>query len=242
MKRRWVLLVIAANLLVLLALAFIYPHLMVAPGALMPAHADLTRDCFACHAPLRGVASQRCMACHKPAYIGVRTSKGQALLRQTAKPAFHQGLIENDCMACHSDHQGPKLVRDSRKHFSHDLLRADIQDRCERCHLAPKNNLHRDIQGQCSQCHSQQHWKPATFDHDRYFELDRDHNVKCVTCHVGNDYGRYTCYGCHEHTPANVRAEHEEEGISQNLDRCADCHSGPDGERADSGRSAHDRH
>jgi cytochrome c peroxidase len=40
---------------------------------------------------------------------------------------------------------------------------------------------------------------------------------------VNNDYSRYTCYGCHEHTPANVRSEHEEEGI-RNFDNCVKCH------------------
>jgi len=52
---------------------------------------------------------------------------------------------------------------------------------------------------------------PATFDHNQYFVLDRDHNARCVTCHLGNDYKRYTCYGCHEHTPDNIRREHIEE-------------------------------
>ena len=229
-KRGWVLLVIAANLLVLLALAFLYPHLMVAPGALIPAHAELTTDCFACHAPLRGASPQRCMVCHAAADIGVRTSKGAQVVRKVVRAPFHQDLIAKDCMACHSDHQGPKLTRVSRKAFSHDLLRADKLDQCERCHVAPKTNLHSRIEGKCGQCHSSQHWTPATFDHTPYFELDRDHDVKCVTCHVGHDYTRYTCYGCHEHTPEKVRADHEEEGISRNLDRCAECHSGPDGE------------
>ena len=66
-------------------------------------------------------------------------------------------------------------------------------------------------------------WKPATFDHARYFRLDRDHAVACATCHVGNDYARYTCYGCHEHTPARVRAEHAEEGITA-FEHCVECH------------------
>jgi hypothetical protein len=83
--------------------------------------------------------------------------------------------------------------------------------------------LHLQIKGNCAQCHSAQGWKPATFDHERLFALDGDHNARCETCHVNNDYSRYTCYGCHEHTPANVRAEHEEEGI-RNFDNCVKCH------------------
>jgi len=39
-----------------------------------------------------------------------------------------------------------------------------------------------------------------------------------------NDYSRYTCYSCHEHTPDNIRREHIKEGISK-YDNCVECHS-----------------
>jgi LSD1 subclass zinc finger protein len=227
-KLRRVLLWIGANLLVLLALAFIYPHLMVSPGALSEGHAQLATDCFACHTPWRGASSQRCVSCHTVADIGLRSTKGVALGAGKLKASFHQQLIEQDCMACHSDHEAPKLSRRSRKPFSHLLLRAEVREQCASCHKAPANSLHRQISGNCQQCHSTQGWKPATFEHDRLFVLDRDHNTTCVTCHVGNDYSRYTCYGCHEHRPDKVRAEHEEEGI-RDFENCVECH-----------RSAHD--
>jgi hypothetical protein len=67
----------------------------------------------------------------------------------------------------------------------------------------------------------------ATFDHSRYFVLDRDHDVQCVTCHVHNDYRRYTCYGCHEHAPQNIRREQMEEGIRDFRD-CAEFHRSAD--------------
>jgi hypothetical protein len=66
--------------------------------------------------------------------------------------------------------------------------------------------------------------------------------VACVTCHdVASDYARYTCYGCHEHTPTNMAREHREEGISaQELADCARCHRSADkhegGERHGRGR------
>ena len=44
---------------------------------------------------------------------------------------------------------------------------------------------------------------------------------------MGNDYSRYTCYGCHEHTPANIRREHIEEGIRK-FDDCFACHRNAD--------------
>ena len=121
--RRWVLGIITVNLLVLVALVFAYPHLMVSPGALVPEHAELTTDCFACHAPLRGAASDRCVVCHTLPDIGLRTSKGAALPKPTVKMSFHQELAEQNCMACHSDHLGTKSTQRSRKVFSHALLR-----------------------------------------------------------------------------------------------------------------------
>jgi hypothetical protein len=229
MKRGWLTALISANLLALLALVFIYPHLMVSPGAVVAGHADIATDCFACHAPLRGASSERCIACHALSDIGLRTSKGVALANKSVKTSFHQDLIEQDCVGCHSDHQGPKLTQRSRKPFSHSLLRVAVREQCQSCHKSPPDTLHRQVTGNCTQCHSQQAWKPATFAHEKFFVLDRDHTTRCETCHVNNNYKTYTCYGCHEHNPARVRAEHMEEGI-RNFENCVECHRSAQGE------------
>lgn len=272
-KRPILLIVIALNLIALVALVFIYPHLMISPGALVKGHAELTTDCFACHAPWRGATSGRCIECHAVADIGLKTTKGAPIKTGgTIKASFHQQLLEQDCMACHSDHQGPRLTRRSRKPFSHELLQVGVRDHCTSCHAAPRDNVHRDlkvecsqchqsqawqpvqfkhsllaqavldhceschkpptdrlhrqVQGSCSACHKTEAWKPATFDHDRHFVLDSDHQTACETCHVNHDYNRYTCYGCHEHSPARIRAEHVEEGI-RNFENCVECHRDP---------------
>ena len=227
MKQRPVLLiVIALNLLVLVALAFAYPHLMVSPGPLVKGHAELTTDCFACHAALRGASSLRCTECHVTADVGLKTTQGVPIPSRSIKVSFHQELIEQDCMACHSDHQGPKLTKRSRKPFSHGLLKVSVRDTCSSCHAAPKDTLHRDLKVECSKCHGSEAWKPATFDHAEYFVLDRDHDASCETCHKNNDFSRYTCYGCHEHSEAKVRREHLEEGIRDFQD-CVECHRDP---------------
>jgi hypothetical protein len=244
-KGRWLWIVIGANLVVLVALAFVYPHLMLAPGALASGHAGLATDCFACHTPLRGATADRCMACHKLPDIGLRTTKGAAIVNaKPVKVSFHQALSDPDCMACHSDHVGPKLTQRSRRPFSHAMLRAATRDRCEACHAAPKNDLHKAMSGGCSQCHKSEAWKPATFDHDKFFPLDRDHNAICITCHTGNNYQKYTCYGCHEHTPANIQAEHREEVGNENLDNCVRCHRNGSGEgegRGEGGEGGRER-
>jgi len=240
MKGRGVWVVIVTNLMALLALTFVYPQLMVSPGPLASEHAHLATNCFACHAPLRGASAERCITCHAPADIGLRTTKGVPIKTVSAsaasqmKVSFHQSLTEQNCMACHSDHAGPNLTQRSRKLFSHALLRTEIRDRCEACHSAPRNNMHQNLSAGCGQCHTPSAWKPASFEHDKFFVLDRDHDVSCATCHTTTAFSKYTCYGCHEHTPANVARKHIKEGI-QNFDNCAACHRSAQGEREGNG-------
>jgi hypothetical protein len=218
--------VLAANLIVLAILAFVYPHLMVGPGKLIPGHSQLETDCFACHAPFFGTTTERCMSCHKPEEIGKLTTLGQLIQKPLTSTPFHQKLLKQDCLACHSDHAGVKRFRIEGR-FNHALLQAEARKECQSCHKSPKDSLHEQITGNCSQCHTQDKWVPATFDHDKYFVLDRDHNVKCITCHERNDYSRYTCYGCHEHSPEKIRREHIEEGI-RDFKNCVECHRSAD--------------
>ncbi len=235
MKGRWIRAVFVAALLGLVALAFVYPSRMVSPGALSPGHASLATDCFACHAPWHGAAADRCTACHALPDIGVRTTKGlrvasgQAFGSGPPKVLFHQQLADPDCLGCHTDHASPRLTQRSRKPFSHALLQPAIRDRCESCHTVPALEMHRTLTGPCAQCHQADAWKPATFAHDKHFLLDRDHDVSCVTCHVAGDYRRYTCYGCHEHTPAKVLRKHQKEGI-RDTGNCVRCHRSADDE------------
>ncbi len=218
--------ILAVNLIAIAILVFVYPHLMVGPGKLIPGHQQLNEDCFACHAPLSGADSARCVACHKTADIGRLTTTGLPVTQPLTTTPFHQKLINQDCMACHSDHAGAKRYR-LQGRFNHALLQKETGDQCQSCHKTPTDSLHQQITGNCAQCHSQEKWKPATFDHLQLFELDRDHNVSCVTCHVRNDYRNYTCYGCHEHTPEKTRREHIKEGIRE-YSNCVECHRNAD--------------
>ena len=219
---RIVKIILAVNLIAMTVLVFVYPHLTVGPGKLIPGHKELSTDCFACHAPLTGASSERCLSCHKPDDIGRLTTTGLPVSKPLTATPFHQKLVSQDCVACHSDHAGVKRFR-PQGHFNHALLNAATREQCQDCHKSPTDSLHQQISGNCKQCHSQEKWKPATFDHGKFFELDRDHKTECVTCHVRNDYSRYTCYGCHEHTPAKIRREHVEEGI-RNFENCVECH------------------
>lgn len=279
--RRWIVPLLVLNLSILIALAFAYPHLMVSPGPLRQAHADLTTDCFACHSLFRGASPERCMACHALQDIGVRTTSGIAL-DEGQRVAFHQELTTARCMDCHVEHrsgtsggldprfshallaeatrsrcEGCHRAPDTRVHasavlpcaechttagwlpasFDHQRLGQAGMERCGSCHAPPANGLHRDVGDACGTCHRTTAWKPATFDHARFFALEGEHDAPCATCHVNDRYGEYTCYGCHEHTPARVAREHDEEGI-RNIEDCVRCHrsgseDGEDGRERD---------
>jgi hypothetical protein len=55
---------------------------------------------------------------------------------------------------------------------------------------------------------------------------------------LGGNTSRYTCFGCHQHQPDQIRASHAEEGI-RNIENCVACHrsgSGEGGEGREGGR------
>jgi hypothetical protein len=231
MNYKGLFLILSLNLVVLIALAIAMPHLMISPGQPIAAHAETASDCFACHTPFYGSTPDKCISCHKIAEIGIKTTKGLPISGKITNVAFHQKLIENDCVACHSDHNGVMVFRPI-SHFTHELVALPVRQRCEGCHANPADSLHRKIEGNCSECHRIEAWKPATFDHDELFRFDRHHPADCESCHIDNEYTRYTCYGCHEHSRPNIREEHHEEGI-YNYENCVECHHSGDEDEAE---------
>ena len=236
MRPRWLWTAVGLGLALVIAFAIRFPHQMVSPGDLIPAHAALQQNCFACHAPFRGPSAERCMSCHAVAEIGRRTTAGAPIIRPGHMPAFHQALADRNCMACHSDHPRPMLTHGELVRFDHELLRADLRGNCGSCHARPRDELHRNATQPCSQCHTAAAWTPASFDHDRFFSLTGPHDVECKTCHVGGNFAAFTCYSCHEHERSRMEAEHREHGIV-NIDNCAACHRSAHGEHGEGGES-----
>lgn len=222
MMRRVLFGVVILALSIVVLLAFVAPQPMLGPGRLSSAHAALATDCFACHQPLRGADPARCLHCHALADIGLRTTRGVPIAPPGIRASFHQSLADRDCMHCHGEHLGAQPAA-ARKPFVHAMLRADLRDRCSSCHAPPRDAIHVDPLAPCGRCHTSAAWTPATFEHARFFALDPPHDARCATCHVNRDFRRYSCYGCHEHTPERVRRQHLEEGI-RNVDDCAHCH------------------
>lgn len=215
----------AATLGLSLAFAIVYPDIAIKPGELSQGHASLKRDCLRCHTMWGGATKANCITCHKLADIGRVTTTG-ALLAVSEKPRvlFHQSLSNTDCSACHVIHATERARRTPVK-FQHDLLNPDFRNGCIACHgvQRPRDSLHQQVTAQCSACHSTSAWRPATFEHDRYFRFDRNHPSKCDACHTSANFKEYTCYQCHEHSPQRIAAKHLEEGI-RNFEQCARCH------------------
>ncbi len=246
MRNKAVKIIALVSLAPLLWLAIDAPNVMIQPGKLIDSHMQLTDDCFACHSPFIGSVSEKCTKCHALEEIGLKTTKGLVISQEKKNVAFHQKLIEGDCIACHSDHKGVQAFRPIGQ-FSHQLIELDVQQQCDSCHGNPGDALHLKIKGGCSQCHTTDAWMPATFEHRDYFRFDREHPSACETCHINNDYRDYTCYGCHEHSRSKIREEHVEEGI-RNYEKCVECHRSGDEDEAkriwrtkQGGRDGHQR-
>ncbi|MDB4433201.1 class III cytochrome C family protein [bacterium] len=226
---------ILAGLLLLLygGLAYWKPEVTVSPGHLLEGHAEVESECRTCHTLFRGVKNAGCVTCHRVEEIGISTVSGEPL-REPGRIPFHSGLREGSCIACHTDHEG----RDSDgtgTRFAHELLASSTVEACADCHepQRPSDAIHRAVESECASCHLSAAWKPATFEHERYFRFDPHHPEDCGTCHTTpGDLAAYTCYGCHEHTPQKIRAEHLEEGIEE-FERCETCHRSSDEEEAE---------
>ncbi|MBF0613547.1 MAG: class III cytochrome C family protein [Magnetococcales bacterium] len=184
-----------------------------------PFHQKLTDyDCVACHGDHVGVAKYRVVQRFSHQLLDAATREGCVACHARPKDGMHR-LVTDLCSQCH----GTERWKPAR--FNHDLLSASQRAACVECHQAktPTDGLHRQLTAPCSRCHTLTAWKPATYDHRQSFALDRDHDVKCVTCHPSDDYKNYTCYGCHEHNQGKIRKEHLEEGI-RDFERCVLCH------------------
>jgi hypothetical protein len=204
---------------------------------------NIVNDCIACHQKpadeLHQQLTNACAKCH------TTTTWEQEM-------AFNHDMIQlperNNCVGCHQkpDDKLHQQLTDAcakchttttweqEMAFNHDMIQLPERNNCVGCHESPNDAFHRTLKDACSKCHSTDEWVPATFDHDAYFVLDNDHNVKCATCHLSNNYNTYTCYGCHEHTVSNILQEHREEGIT-NITNCVSCHRSSDEDEAKHG-------
>lgn len=187
-------------------------------------------SCTACHTDHAGLNTELTLKSFNHDMLPVTIINNCLTCHSKPLDKMHENLLE-DCNKCHSTKDWKLEIA-----FTHDLIKPDFRNKCIDCHQRPTDALHNALKDDCLQCHSFERWLPSTFEHSTYFVLDNDHNVKCSTCHINNDYKTYTCYGCHEHTVSNILQEHNEEGI-KNINNCVSCHKSSDeNENEDRGR------
>jgi Cytochrome c3 len=232
-------LVTIVTLLGALGFMGVAPRLALSPAPLTIGHAKVESDCLDCHSLARGVPTERCLACHPSDRILAAAASTD---RVRTLRDLHRSPAARHCADCHSMHVGrdPALATHA---FAHEALDAAARAACGSCHAAaaPNDDLHRTTGTACAPCHTTTAWRPAHFEHDRAFVLDRDHAVACSTCHTTpGRYRAYTCYGCHEHTLARIEREHREEGLTgRRLEACAECHRSASGHEG-RGRGEHE--
>ncbi|MEJ2208950.1 MAG: cytochrome c3 family protein [Anaerolineae bacterium] len=212
-----------------------YNHAEVA-FALEGAH-DATH-CAACHSGARTPADlqstpQDCYACHQ-------------------EDDAHGGELGQDCAECHTPQDWIEVTFDhAQTQFPLDGAHLDVacgdchQDavfagtpaECGACHEEPA--YHAGLfDPDCAGCHDTVVWSPARFDRAHTFPFDHGEEgvSPCTMCHPDR-LADYTCYECHEHQPAEIAAEHREEGITDFQD-CVRCH--PTGREEEGGREGGD--
>ncbi|NTV02017.1 MAG: hypothetical protein HGB04_04430 [Chlorobiaceae bacterium] len=207
------------------------------------------------HGMLEAGQSANCVTCHRDDRPGDEIHRSQSGCGECHgtnrwKPAtFDHTKVSasgKQCVSCHGqDRPSDNLHRVSQTGcgechatnrwkpatFDHTKVSASGKQ-CVSCHGKdqPSDELHRVSRAGCGTCHGTNRWTPATFDHNRYFPLQGEHRASCRTCHTDPaDYRKYTCYGCHEHSPSRIAAEHREEGIG-NYQNCIRCHRSGSGE------------
>lgn len=172
-------------------------------------HAEFGADCRLCHAPLQGVAADRCLACHTR--VGEQMAAGEGA---------HGHLMPEQagrCADCHRDHRGPDFspAAEAVLKFDHagtgfQLTRhvvdyAGAPLACAACHRQPGFEF---LPARCGECHAA---ADAAFQQDHRAAFGE----ACLACHDGVD----RTHGF-DHDQARFPLQGRHAGLA-----CAQCHT-----------------
>lgn len=206
--------------------------------ALEGAHALLA--CAACHTGGQFTSlPSACVDCHRPAYAA-------------AQPDHRALQFSTACVDCHGqaawrparfDHQstgfalvGAHATTACQGCHAGGVFAGVAQD-CFSCHRADEPANH--FGPACAACHTSAAWQPATFDHERFFPIQRGEHRRyrsdCSACHPSaGDYHPFTCTDCHDGTHSQPRMDRKHLGEVRNYRyesaACFECHSRGRGE------------
>jgi hypothetical protein len=167
-------------------------------------YAGTPQECFGCHKEddaHTGEYGESCGECHGTvSWLGAEFDHSQTAFPLTG------AHLQATCQGCHVD-----------------SLFAGTPQVCAACHTDPDYHLGLFAES-CDRCHTTQAWSPAIYDLLHTFPINHGESgmSACQTCHP-TSLSVYTCYECHEHSPAEIQSEHREEGISDFQD-CMRCH------------------
>jgi len=178
------------------------------PGALSFAHAHLERDCAACHSPVKGVETAKCIACH---------ANNESLL-QRQPTAFHAGI--SSCTECHLEHQG---LNHNPTHMDH---RALVPIGLRQINAASITGDRTAGGGKVTQLNPSFWTNSTRSPHLRISALEAALN--CNTCHANDDrhfrlFGR-DCAQCHATDRWSIPEFRHPSVVSTD---CAQCHQAP---------------
>jgi hypothetical protein len=205
-------------------------------------HSSIKANCASCHKTGNlSTAPTDCNSCHN------------AKFKATTNPNHVALGISTNCVACHTTTPGwtPSTFDHNSTSFPLTGGHATIKSNCASCHktgnisTAPTdcNSCHNatfkattnpnHVAGgfgtDCATCHSTNPgWRPATFDHDKFYVLTGAHiSIKnnCTQCHIGGNFNKFPhdCNNCHNAKfKATINPNHVTLGISTD---CAACHT-----------------
>ena len=188
-----------------LTAVFFFPYYAINPGVLVRGHSQLRNDCFACHSPLEGATTAKCISCHPLRDIGVKKAvDGGGIIPNDKITILHTSITDIQCSACHTEHNGASR-ESANLHFSHSILSKKLLSSCNDCHAdkKPQNALHTKVTLDCSSCHNTETWQLDSFDHNLPIDI------------------RNNCNQCHQQ-------EKPKDGIHSNLtnnQQCSQCHT-----------------
>jgi hypothetical protein len=199
-------------------------------------HAALTGFSLVHHTVTDDGSPVTCDDCHtERTFTAAGVSCDGCHTGSTNALAGHAERFGGDCLLCHDGYdrmmpfthdtalplEGAHAVADCEACHTERLF-AGLAAECVSCHVEPEH--HRGQFGtDCERCHTAVAWAPAQLT-VHVFRLDHagQDALSCEACHTGT-YTQHTCYGCHEHDPAEILAVHVEAGIDDITD-CAICH------------------
>jgi len=190
--------------------------------------------CLDCHTEHNGLSRENATLKFRHDVLTLELKKECTKCHSAQKPEDEiHILLKAECSDCH----GASAWKPS--HFRHEMLGEKLNE-CRSCHekKQPGDALHNGLgkSMQCMQCHITDKWKPSTFNHTKYFGFDNNHPSECSNCHdLNKTLETYTCYNCHEHSPAKIEKEHLKEGI-RNFTNCVECHRTGDEKEMDESR------